>query len=130
MSNDIINNRSPRNNRALAGLFLVVLGGIYLFRQMDLFFIPEWLFSWPVILIVIGILMGVKHNFRNPTSYVLMFIGSVFLIAHTFHIQFLFFWPLILISIGIRLILRRDDQWCRSRWERHVDWRHNDQPTL
>jgi hypothetical protein len=125
MSNDINTNPTRRNNRAFAGLFLIALGGIYLLRQLDFFFFPNWMFSWPMILIVIGFVSGIKHNFRNPGSYVMMFIGAVFLLGHIANIHIIFLWPLILISIGIRMLMRRDGHWCRNRWERRMDW-HND----
>jgi hypothetical protein len=124
MYNDINNNGSRKNSRAFAGLFLILLGGIYLLRQLNIFFFPNWLFSWPMILIIIGFISGIKHNFRNPWSYMLMFIGGIFLLGHLANIHIIFLWPLILISIGIRMLIGRNEHWCRNRWERRMEWRH------
>lgn len=135
MNNDINLNKSPRNNRALAGLFLIALGGIYLFRQFDFFFFPNWLFSWPMILIVIGIFSGIKHNFRNPGWLIMVLIGTFFLLNHLLNFHLFLLWPVLLIAIGIHMITRKNDErWCRSRWERRTQWRqgmyHNDEPTI
>ena len=123
MITDINNTAAPRNNKAFVGLFLVGLGSIYLLRQLDFFFFPNWLFSWPTILIVIGIASGIKHNFRNTASYVLIAIGSIFLLSHIINISLHFFWPLIIIAIGARMLLGPNHQWGNNRWS----YRHNDQ---
>ncbi|EHQ26051.1 LiaF transmembrane domain-containing protein [Mucilaginibacter paludis] len=134
MYNDSNNSKPSRqNNRTFAGLFLVGLGGIYLLRQLDFIFFPTWLFSWPMILILIGLISGIKHNFRHPGAYVMMFIGSVFLLGHIINISIYFLWPLVLIAIGIRLLVGKDDRWCRDRWERRMQWRrdvHQETKTL
>ena len=124
MNSDTNNSKSPRNKRAIAGLFLIAMGAIYLISQIGWFLFPSWLFSWPMILIVIGIMSGLKHNFRNPASYIAIAIGGVFLIGHIIHIALYYFlWPVILIAIGVRLLTKNDDsRWCRERWERRSHW--------
>ena len=73
-----VNNQS-KNGRVLAGLFLLGIGGVLLLKQFGFFF-PSWLFSWPVILIVIGLFTGLKHGFRGPAWIILIAIGSIFLL--------------------------------------------------
>jgi hypothetical protein len=119
MYNDNNNISSRRNNnRAFAGLFLVLLGGIYLLRQLDFFFFPSWLFSWPMILIIVGVLSGIKHNFRYPFAFIMMFLGVIFLVAHIVCVSIFVFWPLIMISIGVSMMLGPKGYWSKERRER------------
>ncbi|QJD95185.1 cell wall-active antibiotics response protein [Mucilaginibacter robiniae] len=101
----------PRqNSKALAGLILVAVGGILLLRQLDLFFFPHWLFTWPVFLIVLGIYIGAKNNFRNVSWFVLVLIGSANLLDDIFPSIDVsdFMWPIGIIAVGIWVILRRN----------------------
>ena len=124
MYNDNNISSKRNNNRAFAGLFLVLLGGIYLLRQLDFFFFPSWLFSWPMILIIVGIASGIKHNFRNTGSFVMIAIGAIFLIGHVVSMSIYYFWPLILIVIGIRMLAGKN-HWGHDRWENSMNY-HND----
>ena len=62
------------------GLIVLAIGIILLLRGMDLVFFPWWMFKWPTILIVIGIIIGVKSNFKNGGWLVMVLIGSFFLL--------------------------------------------------
>jgi predicted membrane protein len=88
--------------------------------------IPGWVFTWPVLLIAIGLLVGVKSKFHNPGSLIMILIGTVFLIDQSipqldFH-NYIF--PIILIIMGIVFILRPKGRRWDRRWERWND-RHN-----
>lgn len=118
MSTDINNSNKRQNNRAFAGLFLIALGGIYLLRQLDFFFFPSWLFSWPMILIIVGVFSGIKHNFTRPGAYIMILLGSLFLLGRILCMSIHFFWPFILIAIGVSMLLGRNGYWNHERWER------------
>lgn len=84
--------------------------------------IPGWLFTWPMILIAIGIMTGIRTRFHNPGSLILIVIGSIFLIDQVsprmnFHDYIL---PAILISIGIIYIFRPRHTWYsgKRKWRR------------
>jgi hypothetical protein len=96
-----------RTSRIWSGLILLAAGILLLAYKMGAP-IPPWLFTWPMILIAVGILTGAKNRFRNPGSYILITIGLIFLIDQTnpglnFHNYLL---PLILIAVGLIYILR------------------------
>lgn len=129
MNTDINNNGKRENNRAFVGLFLIILGGIYLLRQLGLFFFPTWLFSWPMILIIIGVISGIKHNFTRPGAYIMILIGSLFLVGKILCVSIHLFWPFILIAIGVTMLFRREGQWSRDRWD-NVNYRHNNRVDL
>lgn len=106
-----MNNES---GRIVGGLILVAAGAFLLLRNMG-FFLPGWLFTWPIILILVGIYSGFKHNFRNNSWLILIAVGGFFLVSRFIPSLSLepLFWPLVIIGLGVAFILRPR----RSRWE-------------
>jgi len=103
------NFNNPRHKgRIYGGLFLLIIGIIFFLKQANQLFLPGWLFSWPVILIAVGIFSGLKHNFRGAGWLIPIAIGGIFLVDRMdigldLH-RFIF--PIILVFIGISLIIR------------------------
>lgn len=89
------------------GLILVIIGAALLVKKMgtDL---PHWLFTWPMLLILIGIITGFKHNFRNHSWLIFLAIGGFFLADEVIVDLNLrpYFWPIIIMGIGLVFILR------------------------
>jgi predicted membrane protein len=113
----------PQNNgKALAGLVLLAVGGALLLRQFDLFFIPRWIFSWPMLLIVIGLYTGAKNNFKKPGALITILIGVIFLSGDISPwIDLSRFWfPIVVIAIGLWLIVKRNHQ--NTRWG-NAEWK-------
>jgi hypothetical protein len=126
MSNDINNinnqNKPHGNGKVIAGMLLLVIGGILLLRQMDFFELPGWIWSWPTWVIIWGLYAGAKHNFRNPAWFILLVIGAIGMFNEALpgnHINN-FIWPVIIIGIGMWIILRRNHQFDRKDWKK--DW--------
>lgn len=67
-----------RANRIGAGLFVIAVGMIFLMERLGVVF-PGWLFTWPVLLIALGIFIGIRHNFRSGGWIVLILVGGIFL---------------------------------------------------
>jgi predicted membrane protein len=114
-------NHRSNNGKVFAGLILLAVGSLLLLRQFDFFFFPGWLFSWPVILIVIGVFTGIKHDFKKPTSFILIIIGFVFLsgrILPWFDLRS-FIFPIVIIALGLWLIVRRNNQ--HHPWDKKVE---------
>jgi predicted membrane protein len=91
----------------LAGLFLLGIGGILLSREIG-FHYPNWLFTWPMVLIVVGFFIGVQRRFRDFGWLIVAGIGFFFL-ADDIWPAFDFsdyLWPAIIIGIGLLLIFR------------------------
>ena len=106
MSTEVKRKRS--NNAVFTGLIIVALGVIWLLRKMDVM-IPGWLVSWQMILIIIGIGIGVGNKFRKPASWILIGIGTIFLINDIYYIPFEireYFWPVLVIAIGLVILLK------------------------
>jgi predicted membrane protein len=121
------NDNQPRHDgRIVAGLFLLVVGAVFLMKEMAFPFFPHWLFTWPMILIAIGIYSGIKHQFHGGGWLIPIIIGGVFLFdemdlgfdMHRFIV------PAIIIGVGLMMILRprRNRNWHRPEWS---DWQRD-----
>jgi predicted membrane protein len=110
--------RNTNSNRAFTGLLLVLIGAALLLRNMNFLFIPEWLFTWPMILVVIGLYMGIKNGFRNVSWLILVGLGGFFLVDEFIPslTKEAFFWPVIIMAMGIIFILRpKREHWRNCR---------------
>jgi hypothetical protein len=108
-----------RSGRMMGGLVVVGVGAVLLARQLGVLF-PDWLFTWPMILIVVGIYVGAKHGFRRGGWLAPIVIGIIFISDDVFpdlHMAPLF-WPIFIIVIGILIILkpRHRHNW---KWDHH-----------
>ena len=105
--NDVNEYRKIGSSRIGSGLILLAAGLLLLAYKMGAP-IPDWLFTWPVLLIVIGFISGFKSKFHNPGAFIMILIGGIFLIdqsmpgidLHNYII------PIILIAVGLVFILR------------------------
>ncbi|MGZ3872463.1 MAG: LiaF transmembrane domain-containing protein [Mucilaginibacter sp.] len=128
MSNDIGYPNNPRNGKALAGIILLAVGAILLIRQFDFFFIPGWLFSWPMWLIFWGLFIGAKSNFHKSSSFVLILLGVVFLLDNNIHGASGVIWPVAIIAFGFWMIMRRhgrfDKDYLTRQHGNKWDWKN------
>ncbi len=99
--------QSRESSKIVAGIFIVGIGIVLLMRNMGVL-LPYWLFTWPVILILVGIYSGFKHNFQNSSWLIITGVGVFFWISKfipSLHLE-PFFWPLVIIAVGIIYILK------------------------
>src|SRR5882672_1416178 len=117
MDND--NKDKPINrshSRVWIALTLMVVGGALLLQQLGVP-LPYWLFSWQMLLITIGIIMGFNHGFRGGAWAIMIIIGGVFLMddilpGFSFH---RFMWPFAILIVGLLLLIRPKRRF-DSRW--------------
>ncbi|HLY72207.1 MAG TPA: DUF5668 domain-containing protein [Puia sp.] len=107
------------------GLFIVGAGILLLAREMHAD-IPDWIFTWPTLLICIGIIIGFQNQFRNIAWLLFIAAGSFSLVdkqmpdLHLHH----YIYPVLLIFLGLFFIFRRrNDQWVRQRQEWRSKWK-------
>jgi hypothetical protein len=105
----VVENKSAHNSKILLGAVIFIIGCLLLVDQLDLVIIPDWVISWPLILIGIGLYNGVKHNFQNVTWIILVGIGGTFMLDEAIPGLNLdnFIWPAGLILLGIYIINKR-----------------------
>jgi len=96
-------------NRVFAGVVIAIVGLVLLLTKMRVLPCIDLEFSWPAILIVFGLLIGIKNSFRNNAWWILIIIGIA-----NFTPQFMimgrpsreYAWPAIIIIIGLAIALR------------------------
>lgn len=114
--------RGNSSGRIWGGLLLVLIGVLFLAKKSGVEF-PDWIFSWEMILIAIGLYIGVRHSFRGPVWIIFVLIGS-FLMVDDFVPDLdidRYLWPIIIITIGLVMIFRpqrkNKDQEKYGKWE-------------
>ncbi len=101
-----------RYDRFWTGLVLIIIGAFLLLRKMGVD-LPDWMFTWPMILVLVGIITGIKHRFQNMSWLIITGIGAFFLmddVFETFNLRPYFF-PVLIIGIGLVFILRPRKTW-------------------
>lgn len=103
------------NNRAIIGVILVLVGLFLVMRNTGFFpaFIEHIVFSWPMLLVAIGLVMTLGAS-EKTSGVIIMAVGGFFLIPmifrETFHAYNLF-WPSIFIIVGVIFIFSKRRGW-------------------
>src|SRR5579872_1588633 len=96
-------------SRVFIGIMIAIIGLVFMLTTMHVLPCIYLEFSWPAILIIIGIFIGIKNGFRNNAWWILIIIGIA-----NFTPQFMFMgrpsrdfaWPAIVIIVGLAIALR------------------------
>jgi hypothetical protein len=116
-----MNTKTENNSNSVLAIILIAIGGFWLLRQIDFFNISDliapirlvfhgfgrFIFSWPIILIVIGLILLARKN--SSVGIVLIVVGGLFMLPKIFIIPGLtatIILPLVLIGIGVALIAK------------------------
>jgi len=108
---------NSHNNNLTAGLLILIVGSVLLLQRLGVFF-PGWIFSWPMLIIAIALIILAKHQFRSGPGFFMLLFGVFFLLKTEFHLpidigQYLI--PVGLILLGLYLMIFRknykDHQW-------------------
>lgn len=99
--------KDSKSGRALAGVFVIGVGCVFLARQLGFVF-PHWFFSWEMFLIALGVFLGFRNMFAGAGWWILILIGGIFMLDEIFLLPELrhLFWPVIIILAGIFMIIR------------------------
>jgi len=110
-----------RHSGVWTGIFILVIGVVALLRSTVPDF-PDWLFSWQMLLIALGLFSGLRHNFRGGAWLILILVGSIFLLRDIFpEFSFNLIWPVVLIVFGLFIILRPRNRHTWSGAEKKTD---------
>lgn len=93
--------------KILTGVLVIIFGILFLIRTMG-YPLPFNLISWKILLICIGLVHLVKHDFKRFGGYVMILIGGVFILndISDIHINTKFLWPVLIILLGISIIYK------------------------
>lgn len=101
--------RNNNDGGVIFGFIILAVGVLILLRKLDVFY-PDWLLSWPMILIAIGVITLVKHEFKSFFGVMILALGMYFLLEREFNFDFglqRFIFPVALILVGIYLITQK-----------------------
>ena len=89
-----------------AGLVLIAVGALLVSRQFGVYY-PEWIFSWEMIVVVIGILVGMKSGFRDYGWAIIIGIGLIFLFDDIFQEMPVhqYGWPILITAVGVFVLM-------------------------
>jgi predicted membrane protein len=104
-----------QNNRPIIGVILVLIGLFLVLRNTGIFpaFIDHVIFSWPMLLVAIGLIITIGSSGGKTSGIIVMAVGAFFLIPNIFRETFdiNMFWPSIFIIIGVVFIFSRRRGW-------------------
>jgi predicted membrane protein len=108
--------KHSNSNRGIIGVVLVIAGLFLILRNTGIFpdFIDKVVFSWPMLLVTIGLVITIGSGGSKTSGIIVMAVGAFFLIpiifSETFH-MYNMFWPSIFIIIGIIFIVSKKHGW-------------------
>ena len=96
-----------RHGHIWTGLFILLIGVAALVKA-TVTGMPDWVFSWQMLLIALGVFIGIRHGFKGGAWFILMLVGGVFLVTEINPEITLrrYIWPIALIAVGIFFIFR------------------------
>ncbi len=105
--------RHDTSNRLIIGVLLIIAGFILIVQKSTILpepldhFIDDIIFSWQMLLIVIGVITLAGSDNKTP-GIVMIAVGGFFLIPEMFtdfFRSFNFFWPAVFIVVGVVLLM-------------------------
>ncbi len=126
--------KSHRRGKIAGGLGIVFFGVVYLLKQLG-YHIPDYLLSWQMILIVIGIVVLIKHKFSKFHGYLMIIVGKIFLWAEWYPnlINVKIIIPVAIILVGLAVAFlsnkkfgkrRRRQRFSRENWKEIHEAQH------
>lgn len=117
----------PHAHKEWIGIGVIVVGAVWLMNVLGVP-LPNWVFSWPMLLIAIGIFTGFASRFHNFGSVILILVGLAFLTRNFVWPSMdigKFIWPVVVIIFGILFLLRRRGWETKRNWfmEQHPEWK-------
>ncbi|HXA01788.1 MAG TPA: hypothetical protein VNW99_07370 [Cytophagaceae bacterium] len=114
-----------KRGKIIGGLLVVSIGVLFLLKELGME-IPFWLFSWKMLLIVLGLFTILKNRFKSAWGLTLMITGGAFIAADFYpevNITSLFF-PVLIIIAGLFIIFKprhkHHDHW--NKWKRQCQY--------
>ena len=116
---------NKESGKTILGFILLAIGCILLLRSLDLPFLPGYLVSWPLILIIIGLYIGARKGYHKPAAFILILLGLLFWLGNIPNWDLSgYLWPLAIIAFGLWIILkpRLDIRGSNAlTWDKRID---------
>lgn len=125
---------TSRRGKIAGGLLVAGIGTAFMLRAAG-YDLPDYVFTWPMLLIGISAVLAIKHGFRRMGWMVLLLIGSAFLISQQYPLFNLsaFLWPAALILIGLFIAFKprrkchsHKTYWRNKYGHHHGNWEKRD----
>jgi hypothetical protein len=99
------------SGRFFWGLFLIIIGLLFLFEEMDYIDFGEAISTyWPAIFILIGISIYIANGFKRSDSALFLILLGVFILLIKLQIiereLWHYIWPVLLIVLGLWIMLK------------------------
>lgn len=113
-----------RGGRVFFGIAVALVGIVLLLKSVGM--LPfAFHFTWPIILIIVGVLLAVKNGFRNNAWWILILIGTAHLIPAfeiNGHSSRHLFWPVAVVIAGLMIAFRPRRKKCypKASVESHI----------
>jgi hypothetical protein len=94
------------------GVSIIIVGILFLLKSVGLEF-PDWVLSWPMYIVGVGILIGLANGFKDWSWLIVSLFGLAFLVDDITGIQInviSFIIPVSLILVGLRIIFKKKDK--------------------
>ncbi|MEY2829904.1 MAG: hypothetical protein RIQ33_1762 [Bacteroidota bacterium] len=114
-----------KRGRIITGIMFVLGGLLYIADQSKLITLPDWVFSWKMLMIAVGLIIGIKHNFRRMGWIILVLIGAWGIVSNDLCMNLdlsNYFLPVVFIIIGLIFIIKPKRRFHPS-WRKH--WQQN-----
>lgn len=109
-----------RSNRVWSGLILLLIGTVFLLRNFGIF-IPDWIFSWPTLLILIGLVIGFKRRFHGGGWLIMVLVGGYFNLRNLVDFNMTqYYIGAGFIIMGLFVIFKPKKP-CKNQWERKFE---------
>lgn len=109
------NNNS--SSRIWTGLVVLGIGLVFFLRNIGLA-IPGWIISWPMLVVVVGLLVGYKRNFNGGGWLIMVLIGGFFTMEKiTDHSFSKYYFAIAFIILGLWLIFKPKGTY-KGKWQK------------
>jgi hypothetical protein len=95
------------NGSILAGILLLIVGGVLLLNELH-YPLPDWVYTWQMIVIAAGVFIGAFNRFRDFGWLIICAVGFFFL-ANEKRPELKvtnYIWPAAIILVGLALLFR------------------------
>ncbi len=114
--------KEHKRGKIVSGILVVIAGSLFLAKELGAD-IPQWVFTWKMALVALGLIIGAKNNFRQTGWIIFVIIGGAFLLGDIYPDISIkpFLWPVLIILIGIAMIFKPQRKHKHHHWKKFYE---------